>query len=243
MDTINRIRRDVAKVDYATKGEVAEAAKAVSDYAKGELATRVKSLHDAVEGRVKSLHDHFETSTTETMASVKSLVNEAVLEAVGIQFKDIDTTFVLRMAKALDGNFDRLVGEGLSNRLKAVSDQYDAGIAKLQKTLDAREKKIQDAHAAQLEAIRKSHEDGLTKIHDMLKALVIPAPNVTVNVPESAVQVHVPAAQVNVTVPEQAAPVVNVAAAEVTVPPPRLTKKTLEYDAHGRPVVITEQEI
>ncbi|GEM_PF-6170458 len=47
-----------------------------------------------------------------------------------------------------------------------------------------------------------------------------------------------PTPTVNIQVPE--APQAEIV---VQVPPPRLTSKTIDYDAHGRPATVTEREI
>ncbi len=241
-DTLLRLDALVARhvKTLSEKGFVkdlrAEFTKELGELSGQYLSDQNKMITDLSE-HVKALQNDFKADVTSQITTqIKSLVSETVNEVVGQHFKDLDTDFVLRMAKALDKNFDRLVTDGLANRFESLSAEYKSGLAAMQDAFDIREQKL-------LAFITKSHSDGLGQIHEVLKAITISPPQIVVNVPEQLPPV------VHVTAAEQLAPVVHVTVPEVKLPeikmlaaPPRRVVKMLEYDEFGRPTLIRESE-
>ena len=137
----------------------------------------------------------------------------------------------------------------------------------IRKEIELRLSDLTDQFSAKVDDLRRGYVETLATLAEVIRTLPPPVVNVsvpeqptplvnvslpemtplvTVNVPELSVpQVYAPVSvnlpelrpEVLVNVPEQTLPQVT-----VTVPPPRLVKKEITYDGHGRPVIVTEHD-
>ena len=142
----------------------------------------------------------------------------------------METTYVVTTEDE-DGEFLTPDDEGKQE----LSDAVDAMFARLDKQRESEDK----APSAAMAALRSETSDNATLIAALRSELTEMKANppiaqtipVTVNIPAPIVNITNQPAEVSVNVPQQAAPVVNVAAAEV--PKPKRETQSVTRDKNG----------
>jgi len=223
MAPTNRLVKSVAQ--YATKGDMLSAAKAVHD-----------EIKSAVEGRLDDVE-------TELVLRLGKSLDARVTKTLDSQLE--------KRLNALQTHYEKRLADTEARLLDAEVRNADA-LRQIEQRHERQLEQLQQAHSEHVGFLLSANQAALGQVQTLLERLVLPVPMVEVNVPEAAVTVNVPqglAPIVNVAVPEGLPPVVNVAMPEQPAPqvtiknaPPRLVRKSISYDEFSRPSVIVEQD-
>lgn len=201
------------------------------------LTEAFRAVHDEVRDRTR---DDLVEASKALYDSLSGRIDAKAIETE-IQVKELKARVERQEADLLSWLQER-VSEAVAARTQSLADEYQA---QLRAIAEASERA-----AERMEAIVRGH---LGQIEALLSRLSLPAPQVTVSVPEQ------PSPVVNVQVPEtpvtvsMAAPVVNVEGPRVMVPeqpapvihvevPRRAVVKDIQYDEFNRPSRIKETE-
>lgn len=183
-------------------------------------------------------------------AEMKALVEEDILQAskaicahLEEKFSGVEFDLGVRLSKTLAERHDKSLRAEVEKSLGVIGDRFTKELSL-----------VREETSRQVEFLKQAYEQGLERVERLLEKLSIPAPQVSVNVPEQktpTVNVSLPemAPSVNVTLPELKAPDVTVNVPEqkapdvvVNVPKRGRLTKSIEYDEYGRPNTITETE-
>jgi hypothetical protein len=200
---------------------------------------------------------------------VAKAVFDEVKDFADVRFKDMEVEATRRVASSFDKEMDTRV-DHVRGEVKSLIGEFRSEVKSL--VDDAVTKmlgQVRDELSKQLEGVAKLCLDSVHKTVAAMPKQQTPTVNVTVptdairieqgpvTVPTDAIRVTVAEPVVNVNVPRQERPVVNVnvpkaefklpelaaPTVNVNVPKARRLKKSIQYDAHGRPVEIEEQEM
>lgn len=147
--------------------------------------------------------------------------------------------WIKEVQASLGGKLDSLT-QSLDEKLTALHNTLAGVIATVERAFADKVKSLEKTYVDHAGVLDKSLADRSEAFVSFLKSL--PAPNVNVSVPESAIKIN--QAPVNVTVPESAINV-SVAPAKVELSQPKrkttITKSILYNDKTGRPDKVVEE--
>lgn len=190
-------------------------------------------------------------------------IYDEVQSSVKSQVEEAESKLLVRVGKMFEREITDRLEKEFSKRLPLVQAQHKKELSVLRQVYEKKLETLQKAYEAGQEQIKSLLQNlpapyiQFSVPEKAIEIKQLPS-QVMVSVPENAIEVKQLPSQVSVEVkpadvqpvinlpeqksiiqmPEQAAPVVN-----VSVPPPRLVKKTFEYSQHGQPLTVMEEEI
>jgi hypothetical protein len=199
---------------WASKEDILQASKAIRDDIELGMEEKLQRLEVEIGLRAtKMISDRMD-----------QLISSDLRKGIQIEYN-----------KVLETEVNKRIREELVKEHESMRKELD-DLRTMNKSLQEDNKELLSNFNKQVGFLHNLVKETMERMAELVQSLQ--PPPVTVSFPEQAVKVNLEASPVVVNVPESPAPIVN-----VEIPPPRLIKKSIQYDEYGRPCGVEEKEL
>lgn len=173
-------------------------------------------------------------ATQDDILQAGKAIHDKMLMEMDDKFQVTESEIGMRLGKVLDTRLDKAISIEFNKRLNEIESKYQDKINILQRMV----------------------EQTLGQMRDFIQAIQIPAPVISVNIPDQQTPVvNVSLPEMSITLPEMSVQLPQTLAPEVIVnipeykmqdivvniPEKKKTTKHIAYDEYSRPVIISEE--